>query len=74
MENQTPIPPTLTVTDMASLVTIIDVACSRGAFRANEMSSIGPIFDRLKTFVDHSNAMSETDPDSGTANQGESNA
>ena len=50
MEN-TSQPNSLTMADMAALVNIIEVACARGSFRANELSSVGQVYDRLKNFV-----------------------
>ena len=41
----------LTVTDLSEIRTIIDLACTRGAFRANEMSRVGEIYDRLEVFI-----------------------
>lgn len=77
MENQTQPPAQLTITDMASVLNIIDVACSRGAFRANEMSVLGPVYDRLKLFVDASQALAQSTDVAGTAAEappGENNA
>lgn len=59
MENQeqtqnteaAPAQPELSVTDLINLRAIIDVASRRGAFRAEEMSSIGTVFDKLNTFL-----------------------
>lgn len=42
----------LTVADMASIKGIIEAACTRGAFRAAEMSSIGEIYNKVSAFVD----------------------
>ena len=41
----------LTITDLARLKVIVDTACERGAFRANEMKNIGETYDRLVTFL-----------------------
>jgi hypothetical protein len=77
MENQTQPPAQLTITDMASVLNIIDVACARGAFRANEMSALGPVYDRLKMFVDASAALAKATDDPEAASEeaaGENNA
>lgn len=42
----------LTIADLASLKQIIDAACTRGAFRATEMRSVGDIYDKLSAFLD----------------------
>lgn len=44
----------LTLNDMVSLRNIIDAACSRGAFKASEMKSIGEVYDKLNRFVESS--------------------
>ena len=41
----------LTVADLASIRQIIEAACTRGAFRANEMTVVGNVFDKLTTFL-----------------------
>jgi hypothetical protein len=42
----------LTIADLASLHTLIDAACTRGAFKAPEMSRVGEIYDKLTRFLD----------------------
>jgi hypothetical protein len=42
----------LTLADLASIHSMIEAACSRGAFKANEMSQVGPVFDKLSNFLD----------------------
>ena len=41
----------LTLADMASLKNLIEAATARGAFRANEMSTVGNIYDKLDAFL-----------------------
>lgn len=41
----------LTIQDLAGLKTIIDVATQRGAFKANEMMSVGTVYNKLETFL-----------------------
>jgi hypothetical protein len=41
----------LTLADLASIHGIIEAACSRGAFKASEMSQVGPVFDKLSNFL-----------------------
>jgi len=45
-------PTQLSITDLAVLKNIIDLACSRGAFRAPEMKAVGEVYDKLSTFLD----------------------
>ena len=41
----------LTVQDLVGLKSCIEVACSRGAYRAEEMRSVGEVFDRISVFL-----------------------
>jgi len=44
-------PNALSLGDLKNLTTIIDVASSRGAFRANEMAAIGLMYNKLQSFL-----------------------
>ena len=41
----------LSIGDLKNLATIIDVASTRGAFRANEMATVGVMFNKLSAFL-----------------------
>ena len=41
----------LTVNDLQLLRQSIEVATSRGAFKANEMLTVGTVFNKLETFL-----------------------
>lgn len=41
----------LTVQDLATMRNIIDIASQRGAFKANEMESVGKMYNKLDTFL-----------------------
>jgi hypothetical protein len=41
----------LTIADMASLKNVLEAACNRGAFKANEMSTVGQLYDKLSNFI-----------------------
>lgn len=43
---------TITVADLNLLKTIIDLASTRGAFRAAEMKEIGEVYNKLATFLE----------------------
>ena len=43
----------MSIADLQALMNIIDVASSRGAFRANELSNVGGIADKLTKFLQH---------------------
>ena len=42
----------ITVADLNLLKNIIDLASTRGAFRAAEMKQIGEVYDKLNTFLE----------------------
>jgi hypothetical protein len=44
-------PPVLGVQDLQNLLIVVDLASQRGAFRANELSQIGALFDKVNQFV-----------------------
>lgn len=48
-----PATPDLTVNDLQALRTIIDVASQRGTFKANELASVGQVYNRLEAFLNH---------------------
>jgi hypothetical protein len=41
----------LNIADLKNLAMIIDIASSRGAFRANEMATIGLVYNKLQGFL-----------------------
>ena len=43
--------PELTVNDLMSIKQVIDVASQRGAFKPNEMVSVGTIYSKLEAFL-----------------------
>lgn len=49
----------LTIQDLAGLKTVIDVATQRGAFKANEMLTVGTVYNKLEGFL---NAVSQNQP------------
>ena len=42
----------ITVADLNLLKNIIDLASTRGAFRAAEMTQVGEVYEKLATFID----------------------
>jgi hypothetical protein len=61
----------LTINDLIAIRGIIDTACQRGAFKANEMAVIGSTYDRLDSFVN--DIMEQAEAQSASENsQGES--
>jgi len=49
MSETTPTP--LSITDLAAIKNIIDVAAGRGAFKAAEMRTVGEVYDKLTNFL-----------------------
>ena len=47
MENQS-----ITVSDLDTLRNIINLACTRGAFQANEVKQVGELYEKLTTFLE----------------------
>lgn len=44
--------PELTVNDLVSITQLIDLSCRRGAFQANEMKTVGELYDKLVAFTE----------------------
>ena len=61
-QQQAPAGPDLTVQDLQALKSIIDVASQRGAFKPNEMMTVGQTYSKLETFL---NAVSQQQPTQG---------
>ena len=70
MENNTQI----TIADLDTIKNIIDLACTRGAFRGGEISQVGAIYDKLTVFlaavIEQAKAQQESNADAGET-QGE---
>jgi hypothetical protein len=60
---------TLTINDLATLRNVIDLASTRGAFRANELSEVGEVYNRLSQFVEASVAAAQAQQEPQTAEQ-----
>ena len=43
--------PSLGVQDLQNAAQIIDIAMTRGAFRANELTQVGQVYDKLNNFL-----------------------
>ena len=60
MENTNP---TITLADVASMISIIEAVTTRGAFKAEELTVVGDLYNRLKQFMDF--ARSQMEPPQG---------
>ena len=58
----------LNINDLIVLRQITEVACARGAFRAEELTTIGSVYDKLNTWL------LEIAPPQETESEGETNA
>jgi len=45
-------PAQLTLTDLAAMKSIIDIASARGTFKPNEMVIVGQTYNKLTTFLE----------------------
>ena len=61
MENNTN--PAITIEDLITIKNLIDVSCSRGAFKADEMSSVGQVYDKLTGFLNSVIASAQAEAD-----------
>lgn len=64
---------TLQLQDLLLVVQTLQVVTQRGAFRADEMSNIGGLYDRLVAFLVASGAIKKNEPEAAPADapQGE---
>ena len=60
MENQT-----ITVADLDALRNIINLACTRGAFQANEVKAVGELYEKLTTFLEAVVAQAQAQENTG---------
>jgi hypothetical protein len=62
----------ITVADLNLLKNIIDLASTRGAFRAGEMKEIGEVYNKLTAFLEAVVAQAQAQEAEKTAEDGES--
>jgi hypothetical protein len=60
-----PDPTALSIGDLKNLSTILDVASTRGAFKANEMAGVGFLYNKLQAFL--AKVAPEQKPEDATA-------
>ena len=64
----------ITIADLDTIKNIIDLACTRGAFRGGEISQVGAVYDKLTAFLEaviaQAKAQEETNAEAGKT-QGE---
>jgi len=45
-------PSDLSISDLVALKSIVEVASSRGAFKATELEAVGKVFNKLNSFLE----------------------
>ena len=50
---EAPAAPDLNISDLNAVKSIIDIATTRGAFKANELEAVGKTYNKLTLFLDH---------------------
>lgn len=63
--------PDLTVQDLTAMKSIIDVASTRGAFKPNEMTTVGTVYSKLEAFLNAVQAQQEAQTEAQEAPAGE---
>lgn len=63
--------PDLTVQDLTAMKSIIDVASTRGAFKPNEMTTVGTVYSKLEAFLNAVQAQQEAKTEAQEAPTGE---
>jgi hypothetical protein len=58
----------LTIADMASLKSLLELAATRATFKAAEMSQVGIVYDKLSRFLDASTEQLRQQQTSGEQN------
>ena len=66
MENQN-----ITIADLDTIKNIIDLACTRGAFRGAEISQVGVVYDKLSAFLTAVIAQAQAQQEAANADAGE---
>ena len=64
----------LTIADLASIHSIIEAASQRGAFRANELTQVGAVYDKLSAFLQAAQAQVDAAEQTPAETPGEQNA
>ena len=63
----------ITISDLDTIKNIIDLACTRGAFRGGEVSQVGAIYDKLTAFlaavIEQAKAQQEAEANAGQSSE-----
>ena len=61
----------ITIADLGLLRNIIDLASTRGAFRAAEMKDVGEVYNKLSAFLEAVVAQAKAQEETAASNTGE---
>lgn len=50
-QTQTQLSTNISVQDLQGLISAVELACQRGAFRASELSQVGTVYDKINQFI-----------------------
>ena len=62
--------PELNISDLNTVKSIIDIATTRGAFKANELEAVGKTYNKLSAFLDHVSKQSQANQEPKGENNG----
>jgi len=62
--------PDLNISDLNTVKSIIDIATTRGAFKANELEAVGKTYNKLSAFLDHVSKQSQANQEPKGENNG----
>ena len=51
--DETQVPDSIGLADLQILAQIVDLSTQRGAFRGNELTQVGAVYDKLTTFLNY---------------------
>jgi len=51
MSEQTQDNANLTINDLKTIISVVDLATQRGAFRANELKTVGTVYEKVQAFL-----------------------
>jgi len=69
--SQSPEAPSLALADLVLMLNLIRVTSERGAIKAEELSAVGAVYDKLLKFLEASGAINKTTPLDAAADQSE---
>jgi len=64
--NETQSTPGLGLADIAFLLQIVEICSQRGAFKADELTSVGTVYDKVKAFISANSPASAAPAAEGT--------